>query len=140
LLIDYLRREQRGGVRQFRRETWKRQHSGRCGTNSDHGCYSCESRKRVHHVGVVESSRVDLLEMWTATGRCISCLLSIRMSVKGCDCHETVSILTLLPGMTEAESARLHFSCHLTTELGKSTFSSGNIVLMQLSVSVTRSM
>jgi hypothetical protein len=62
--------------------------------------------------------------MRTATGRCIPSLLSIRMSVKGCDCHEMVKILTLLPGMTEAESARLDFSCHLTTELGKSIFGS----------------
>jgi hypothetical protein len=54
--------------------------------------------------------------------------------------HETVSILTLLSGMTEAESARLDFPCHLTRELGKSVFGSGNTVLMQLSESVSKSL
>jgi hypothetical protein len=33
-----------------------------------------------------------------------------------------VTILTLPVGMTEAESAGLDFSCHLTRELGESMF------------------
>jgi hypothetical protein len=54
--------------------------------------------------------------------------------------HETVTILTLLSGMTEAESARLDFPCHLTRELGKSVFGNEDIVLMQALLSVSRSM
>ena len=62
------------------------------------------------------------------------------LSVKGCRKHEMVTILTLLAWMTEAESARLDFPCHLTRELGKSVFGSGNTVLMQLSESVSKSL
>jgi hypothetical protein len=54
--------------------------------------------------------------------------------------HETVTILTLLSGMTEAESAGLDFPCHLTRELGKSVFGNEDIVLMQALLSVSRSM
>jgi hypothetical protein len=59
--------------------------------------------------------------------------------VRGCDGHEMVTILTLLAGMTEAESARLDFSCHLTRELGKSMFGNKDIVLMHISMSVSNS-
>jgi hypothetical protein len=50
-----------------------------------------------------------------------------------------VTILTLLAGMTEAESARLGFSCHLTRELGESMFGNKYIALMHTSMSVSNS-
>lgn len=62
------------------------------------------------------------------------------LSVKGCRKHEMVTILTLLAWMTEAESARLQIPCHLTLELGESIFGNEDIVLMQLLVSISRSM
>lgn len=99
----------------------------------------------MHHVGfcLVESvlmqSFGELPEKLTAKSRWATSLLNIFVSVKGCCSHETVTLLTLLAGMTEAESARLDFFHHLTGELGRSVFGNGNIAPMQLSVSVSKS-
>ena len=82
---------------------------------------------------------IELPEKWPACRRCNPSLLNIRMSVKGCYCHFIMTILTLLAGMTEAESARLDFFSYLTRELGKSILGSKGMVLMHPSVSVSRS-
>jgi len=83
---------------------------------------------------VVKCGSGELLEKWSATGRCIPRLLNIRLSVKRLYGHETVIILMLLPEVTEAESAELDFLYHLTRELGKSIFGNEDIVLTPLSV------
>jgi hypothetical protein len=81
----------------------------------------------------------ELFEKRTAKRRYIPSFLNIRVSVKRCCGHEMVTILALLAGMTEAESARLGFSCHLTRELGESMFGNKYIALMHTSMSVSNS-